>query len=314
MRPSNFESRHAEQRSSSAASCFLRRDAIARRFAPGTRVRMLQPLASLRRHFARVTFYESYALSRLSPPSGGGHGVSQATVQRRRFSSHEDAFEFLRAWLGDPAARAELMRVLQRSGPSQASQYAGQDGWAHALAARLASGEIAVLEERYQTDMPGRLVAPASIHPAAVDLTALPLLSEIAPAFTVAPPPAPPPPPAPAATPAASTSTQAVADETASFPEMGLQIAQAVALELAAASGIPFCEICAQARAEQQVAEQPTQQAAQQAAPPAPVEAAPENTQQLAQAKTFEEAAKTGAPFCEICEQQRLAREKEKDG
>lgn len=310
MRPSNFESRHAEQCSSSAASCFLRRDAIARRFAHGTRVRMLQPLASLRRHFARVTFYESYALSRLSPPSGGGLGVSQATVQRRRFSSHEDAFEFLRAWLGDPAARAELMRVLQRSGSSLASQYGGQDGWAHALAARLASGEIAVLEERYQTDMPGRLVAPASIHPAAGDLAALPLLSEIGPAFTVAPPPAPPPPPALAATPAAATSTQAAADETASFPEMGLQIAQAVALELAAASGIPFCEICAQARAEQQAAKQ----AAQQAAPPAPVEAAPENTQQLAQAKTFEEAAKTGAPFCEICEQQRLAREKEKDG
>lgn len=312
MRPSNFESRHAEQRSSSAARCFLRRDAIARRFAHGTRVRMLQPLASLRRHFARVTFYESYALSRLSPPSGGGHSVSQATVQRRRFSSHEDAFEFLRAWLGDPAARAELMRVLQRSGSSMASQYGGQDGWAHALAARLASGEIAVMEERYQTDMPGRLVAPASVHPAAVDLTALPLLSEIGPAATVAPPPSPRP--APVATPAAVTSTQAVADEIASFPEMGLQIAQAVALELAAAGAIPFCEICAQARAEQQAAEQAAKQAAQQAAALAPVEAAPENTQQLAQAKTFEEAAKTGAPFCEICEQQRLAREKEKDG
>lgn len=273
---------------------------------------MLHPLASLRRHFARVTFYESYALSRLTPLPGDGLGVSQAMARRRLFSTHEEAFEFLRPWLGDPAARAELMWVLQRSGSSLAGQHPGQDGWAHALATRLASGAIAVLEERYQTVMPGRLVAPASTNPAAVDITSLPLLSEIGSAFKVAP--------AAASAPTAATSTQAEVDDPAPLPDMDLQIAQAVAFEQAAASGIPFCEICARARAEQQEQAklqqpQPEQrQEPDQAAPLLPAEAAPENAQQLAQAETFEEAARTGAPFCEICEQQRLAREKEEDG
>src|SRR3954471_20816373 len=109
---------------------------------------MLHPLASLWRHSGRVTFYESggqfgHALLQGSAADGPRHVMGS----RRRFASASDAFSYLRYWVGEPAARAELKWVLQRSGPSLATASAGADGWLHALAARLVSGAVVVLEE-----------------------------------------------------------------------------------------------------------------------------------------------------------------------
>jgi hypothetical protein len=118
---------------------------------------MLHPLASLWRQSSRVTFYES----------GGapGQGLFRDGVQdhargsQRRFRSADDAHSYLRFWLGEPAARAELKWILQRSGPSLATAQGGVDGWLHALAGRLVAGAIIVLEELSRQAKPGRLVA-----------------------------------------------------------------------------------------------------------------------------------------------------------
>jgi len=138
---------------------------------------MLHPLASLWRHAVRVTFFESgqagHALFR-----GEGMGQPHAAGSRRRFSSADVAYNYLRYWMGEPAARAELKWILQRSGPSLASAHAGVDGWLHALAARLVAGAVVVLEENSRFAMPGRLVAPSTDAAAAAAVDALPPLSE----------------------------------------------------------------------------------------------------------------------------------------
>ncbi|MCU6499849.1 hypothetical protein LPN04_18795 [Rugamonas sp. A1-17] len=141
---------------------------------------MLHPLASLWRHSSRVTFYESGGQVGQALLNGGG----RLQGARRRFSSSDDAHTYLRYWLGEPAARAELKWILQRSGPSLATAHAGVDGWLHALAGRLMSGAVIVLEELSRQAQPGRLVAPASAAASAAALSSLPALSE-APAIPV---------------------------------------------------------------------------------------------------------------------------------
>ena len=143
---------------------------------------MLHPLASLWRHSSRVTFYESGGQTGQALLQGGGRMAGS----RRRFSSADDAYSYLRYWLGEPAARAELKWVLQRSGPSLATAHAGVDGWLHALAGRLVSGAIVVLEELSRQAMPGRLVAPPAAAMSAAALSALPALSAV-PQIPVAP-------------------------------------------------------------------------------------------------------------------------------
>ncbi|MYN17981.1 hypothetical protein GTP81_14570 [Rugamonas sp. FT107W] len=140
---------------------------------------MLHPLASLWRHSSRVTFYESGGQAGQLALQGQG----RMPGARRRFSSSDDAHTYLRYWLGEPAARAELQWILQRSGPSLATAQPGADAWLHALAGRLMSGAVIVLEELSRQARPGRLVAPAS---AAAAPSSLPALSE-APAIPVVP-------------------------------------------------------------------------------------------------------------------------------
>jgi hypothetical protein len=144
---------------------------------------MLHPLASLWRHSSRVTFYESGGQIGQALLQGGAQGglAGQGSVlgSRRRFSSADDAYSYLRYWLGEPAARAELKWILQRSGPSLATAHAGADGWLHALAGRLMNGAIVVLEELSRQAMPGRLVAPPAAAMAAAALSALPALADL---------------------------------------------------------------------------------------------------------------------------------------
>lgn len=143
---------------------------------------MLHPLASLWRQSSRVTFYESGG--QLGQAMLQGSGLSNqphALGARRSFRSNDDAYNYLRYWIAEPAARAELKWILQRSGPSLATSQGGADGWLHALAGRLVSGGIVVLEELSRQAMPGRLVVPAGAATAmsAAALSALPALSVV---------------------------------------------------------------------------------------------------------------------------------------
>ncbi|GAB2870429.1 hypothetical protein GCM10027277_44670 [Pseudoduganella ginsengisoli] len=147
---------------------------------------MLHPLASLWRHSGRVTFYES----------GGAFGQSlfqehmgrfgHAAGARRRFKSADEAYAYLRFWMGEPAARAELQWVLQRSGPSLATARAGVDGWLHALAGRLVNGAVIVYEEMSRQATPGRLVAPSTASAmSAAAVADLPVLAALPPTVPV---------------------------------------------------------------------------------------------------------------------------------
>jgi hypothetical protein len=150
---------------------------------------MLHPLASLWRHNCRVTFYESGGQLAHALSAGTDRPYRQPVLgSPRSFMSNEEAFHYLRHWMGEPPARAELKWVLQRSGPSLATASAGDDGWLHALAGRIAGGAIVVMEELGRQAMPGRLVAPAGGGDASVAaLAALPPLVSLPVA------PAPPP-------------------------------------------------------------------------------------------------------------------------
>ncbi|RSZ60488.1 hypothetical protein HF313_19620 [Massilia atriviolacea] len=136
---------------------------------------MLHPLCSLWRHNCRVTFYESGSQARFAAPDRL-HQQSMAGAPRT-FTSNDDAYHYLRHWMGEPAARAELGWLLQRSGPSLSTARAGDDGWLHALAARIVGGEVLVMEELNRQAMPGRLVAAGGGAAAAASLAALPSLA-----------------------------------------------------------------------------------------------------------------------------------------
>lgn len=201
---------------------------------------MLHPLASLWRHPTRVSFYGAERLAGHAVSLAGGLASPSAIEARRRFASTDDAFHYLRYWMAEPHARAELKWILQRSGPSLAGVHGGVDGWLRALAARMAAGAVVVVEEKRGAAAPGRLVAPASAGPAAVDIDALPPLSAAS-----APAPVP-------ATQAGTQIEQAAAAPLTVEPEWSAsaadQLVQAETLEEAARLGAPFCEICAAMR------------------------------------------------------------------
>ena len=139
---------------------------------------MLQPLASLWRQSSRVTFYDAggqpgQALFQEQGPGGQQHALGS----RRRFRSSDEAYSYLRYWQSEPAARAELKWILQKSGPALATANGAVDGWLHALAGRLVSGAVVVMEEMSRQAMPGRLVAPASAAMSLAALAALPSLA-----------------------------------------------------------------------------------------------------------------------------------------
>jgi len=297
---------------------------------------MLHPLASLWRHPARVTFYNSDSLAGHHSSVSDGLGFSPSMVSRRRFASADEAFHYLRYWLGEPSARSELRWILQRSGSSLACGYGATDGWVHALAGRLATGAIVVLQDSGAAGRPGRLVASGAGAMSAAAFAALPLLSDMAStvpvvsAVSVASS-------EPVVTAIAVSSTEAplassvaeveapqVVVQTADVYELGkdevevqeadehemlVQSAQAETFEQAAVTGTPFCEICARQAAV--VANVPAQAETSEPLSPAlpsPLAAAQaQAADQVAQAKTLELAAITGAPFCEICEKHRLA-------
>jgi len=259
---------------------------------------MLHPLASLWRHPSRVWFYESGRLAGQDAFDDGGLDRLDPIGVRRRFASVDEAFAYLRYWAAEPAVRAELRFILNRSGPALASAHAGEAGWLRALAARMAAGAVVVIEENRGNAAPGRLVAPASAAPAADAVADLPPLSTVA--AVVAAPVAEAVAAEPEAVPTPAEPESEPAPQPLAPEAVAAQVAQAQTLEQAARDGTPFCEICEAAAAS---AEPP--------APPAPPEQ-PEPpaalADQLAQAETLEQAARQGTPFCEICEAQAAGR------
>jgi hypothetical protein len=263
---------------------------------------MLHPLASLWRHPARVSFHDSGSGAGLVDPASTGAGMHVAFAERRRFRSVGDAREYLRYWIADPAARAELRWVLQRAGPSLTSSHSGGDAWVYALAGFLSSGSIVVLEVAVGVARPGRLAAAAASTTA--EIAALPALGELAAASPGQPPPSQE---------RAGESGEVAPDEEevqepAGSAEAVLQAAQAETLEQAAEVGVPFCEVCARAQAaledEAGAAEHDEQ----------PAQETPVAVEQIAQAEALEQAATSAVPFCEVCEQQRIARQEANGG
>lgn len=283
---------------------------------------MLHPLASLWRHQARVSFYTSGSLDRHAPSTGGAFAQSHATPSRRRFSSADDAFNYLRQWQGEPASRAELKRLLQCCGPSLVSSYAGIDGWLHALAARLTAGAIEVLEEHGRCTMPGRLVAAASAGASAVDIAALPSLTALVVESPVAPDvasdlapeqPAPlPDAPAESVESAESSTSPAVPEAPAESPAAPAVDAPQAATQAAPADALEPAPV--PVTAPMLLSDAPAESASSEAAPETPAQNPdtpapewPEAVDQQAQAQALEQAADSGAPFCEICAKQQPA-------
>lgn len=249
---------------------------------------MQHPLASLWRHPARVLFYHSTARPEHTAFCLDGSGQPQPIGTRRRFVSAVDAFDYLRYWLGEPSARSELKSILQRSGPSLADAHSGVDGWQQALARRMATGAVVVVEENTRLGAPGRLIAPTAAGATDAAVAALPLLTD---ATSVMPAPVQE---------EVATTTAAETSDTPPIvaPELSAtdldQIAQAETLEAAAKDGTPFCEVCEAARKTAQ-------------------QAAEAEANQIAQADTLEQAARDGTPFCEICEKMRAIQESSND-
>lgn len=128
---------------------------------------MLHPLCSLWRHDCRVSFY-----------AADGHPPRPTAAGARSFLNADDARHYLRYWIGEPGARAELQWVAQKAGSSS-----GGADWLQALAARIAGGAIVVVEELRRRAAPGRLVAPGGTGAAAAataqGLAALPTLASL---------------------------------------------------------------------------------------------------------------------------------------
>lgn len=150
---------------------------------------MLHPLVTLWRHTCRVTFYESGGLlDKALFPGSADPGRNPVAGYRRRFRAVDEAQTYLRFWMGDPSARAELNWLLSRSGPSSANQRGAMNDWLQVLAGRLYAGAVVVMEESSRLAVPGRLVvASSSTEVAAAALSSMPPLAAV-PAVPVVPP------------------------------------------------------------------------------------------------------------------------------
>ena len=150
---------------------------------------MLQPLVSLWRHNARVTFYDSGMSSETVDVNFSGLTFGSPVGFRRTFSSSEDALSYLRYWMGDPGALSELRWLLQKTGSASAGSNLGANQWLNSLAGRLQSEAVIIVEETARRQFLGKLVLPDSSTSVSslrsltslAKITALPSLSAILP-------------------------------------------------------------------------------------------------------------------------------------
>ncbi len=140
---------------------------------------MIHPLVTLWRHHTRVTFYEAGAAAR-SPWGDRSEGGAAASMlgRRRTWASRDEIVGYLRFWLGEPAALTELMWMLRREQGAVAGPRRDPVDILQALAARIAGGELVVMEETARGATPARLTLPPSSS-AAATLAAMPALSSV---------------------------------------------------------------------------------------------------------------------------------------
>lgn len=137
---------------------------------------MLQPLISLWRHNAKVTFYDAAASQETMEADFSGLSFGTPLGMRRMFSHADEALSYLRFWMGEPGAIAELRWLLQKTGPSLSGSRGGPEQWLQSLAARLQSGAVVIMEETARRQFLGRMV-PA---PTTSSLSSLASLSDLA--------------------------------------------------------------------------------------------------------------------------------------
>jgi hypothetical protein len=138
---------------------------------------MLHPLLSLWRNTSRATFYDRGMDARSAGSVDPWSDMLPPLGVRRGFRHTDEAADYLRFWMGDPSAQAELRWLLKRASPAAIAS-AGPERWVHALAGLLVTGSVAVVEEAARRAMPGRLgLAPGAATASAAALAAMPALA-----------------------------------------------------------------------------------------------------------------------------------------
>lgn len=143
---------------------------------------MIHPLVTLWRHHARVTFYGGTPGSASAVPSGPSFVPVPGLVGRRlQWASREDATRWLRFWMGQSGAMAELSWLMRHGAQPLAGPRRSAEDALDALAARLMSGDLIAMEESLRLMTPSRL-SPAPGTSTAAALSTLPPLSAAVPA------------------------------------------------------------------------------------------------------------------------------------
>jgi hypothetical protein len=137
---------------------------------------MLQPLISLWRHHARVTFYDAPSAKDAAESDLSGLTFGSPIGVRRHFFHADEAMSYLRYWMGDPGAVAELRWLLHKSGPALSGARGGPEQWLQVLANRMQSGSLVAVEETAKRQFLGKMVATS----AASGLSSLTSLADLA--------------------------------------------------------------------------------------------------------------------------------------
>jgi len=124
---------------------------------------MLQPLISLWRHHARVTFYDALSSKDAAESDLSGLTFGSPIGVRRHFFHADEAMAYLRYWMGDPGAVSELRWLLHKSGPALSGARGGPEQWLQVLAHRMQSGSLVAVEETAKRQFLGKMVATSAV-------------------------------------------------------------------------------------------------------------------------------------------------------
>ena len=123
---------------------------------------MLQPLISLWRHHARVTFYDALSSKDAAESDLSGLTFGSPIGVRRHFFHADEAMAYLRYWMGDPGAVSELRWLLHKTGPALSGARGGPEQWLQVLANRMQSGSLVAVEETAKRQFLGKMVVTSA--------------------------------------------------------------------------------------------------------------------------------------------------------
>lgn len=141
---------------------------------------MSVPLATLRRHGQLVWLHDPMGLPEPAPlakPGAPYSAVSSLDVtlgQRRDFWQPEGAEDYLRFWKSDESALMALRSALQKSEPSAPVFSWNDDQVIAKLGARLARGDVVLIEAAHppvHAVLPAAPAPPAVVNPPAVPVS-----------------------------------------------------------------------------------------------------------------------------------------------